>query len=64
MSPITDDELRERTNRYTENGVTACWVTPRDQTRWLGVVPAIAVAVEDDTGISPPNPRQYPHLCS
>ncbi|GAA3299135.1 hypothetical protein GCM10020295_36550 [Streptomyces cinereospinus] len=44
LSPITLDDLRERTGRYTDAGIGVCWVSPRDDgVPWLGAVPAVRV---------------------
>lgn len=44
LSPITLDDLRERTGRYTDAGIGVCWVSPRDEgVPWLGAVPAVRV---------------------
>ncbi|MFE0063194.1 hypothetical protein [Streptomyces sp. NPDC059003] len=39
LSPITEDDLRERTRRYAASGIGVCWVTPRDRVPWLGTSP-------------------------
>ena len=44
LSPITDDELRERTARYAAQDIAVCWVSPRDFVPWIDVVPAVCVA--------------------
>jgi competence protein CoiA len=44
LSPITDDELRERTARYAAQDIEVCWVSPRDFVPWIDVVPAVCVA--------------------
>ncbi|MEV0237822.1 competence protein CoiA family protein [Nonomuraea sp. NPDC050786] len=43
LSPITDDDIQMRTDRYAANQVTVCWVSSRDRVPWLCTVPAIAV---------------------
>ncbi|MEV4113372.1 hypothetical protein [Nonomuraea sp. NPDC049695] len=44
LSPITDDDIQMRTDRYADDQVTVCWVSSRDRVPWLCTVPAIAVA--------------------
>lgn len=44
LSPITDDDIRERTERYQDEGIEVCWVSPADTVvRWLSKVPSIQV---------------------
>ncbi|MFF3069459.1 competence protein CoiA [Kitasatospora sp. NPDC057936] len=43
LSPITRDEVRERTDRYAADGIDACWVTLSART-WVGAVPSIVVS--------------------
>jgi competence CoiA-like predicted nuclease len=36
LSPITVDDIRARTARYTAEGIAVCWVTPRKRNvRWI-----------------------------
>ncbi|WP_432978927.1 competence protein CoiA family protein [Dactylosporangium sp. CA-233914] len=41
LSPITNDDIRERTERYQDNGIDVCWVSPADGVPWIGTVPSI-----------------------
>ncbi|MFD8557366.1 competence protein CoiA [Streptosporangium canum] len=43
LSPITEDDIRMRTDRYADDGIEVCWVSSRDRVPWLCTVPAIAV---------------------
>ncbi|WP_432590492.1 competence protein CoiA family protein [Streptomyces sp. HD1123-B1] len=47
LSPITADEIRERTARFTKDGVRACWVATKLRP-WVGEVPSIHVRPPDD----------------
>lgn len=44
LSPITDEDLQARTDRYESAGIGVCWVSPAERVPWLGVVPSIQVA--------------------
>ncbi|MFC9654138.1 MULTISPECIES: competence protein CoiA family protein [unclassified Streptomyces] len=50
LSPITDDDLRERTDRYAADGIGVCWVTPRGRVPWLGSTPAMRIAAPERRG--------------
>ena len=43
LSPITDDDIQMRTDRYAADDIDVCWVSSRDRVPWLCTVPAIAV---------------------
>ncbi|MEV4281481.1 competence protein CoiA family protein [Actinoplanes xinjiangensis] len=44
LSPITDDDIRDRTERYRNEDIDVCWVSPAETTvRWLSKVPSIRV---------------------
>ncbi|MFK0016361.1 competence protein CoiA family protein [Streptomyces sp. NPDC091027] len=44
LSPITEDEIRARTERYAAEGIAVCWVSPAPEPpRWIGVVPGVSV---------------------
>jgi hypothetical protein len=44
LSPITDDDIRERTERYRHEGIEVCWVNPAETAvPWIGKVPSIRV---------------------
>ncbi|MER6756590.1 competence protein CoiA family protein [Micromonospora echinofusca] len=43
LSPITIDDIQERTERYRSAGVGVCWVSPAAQAPWMGHVPSIRV---------------------
>ncbi|MGP8303612.1 competence protein CoiA [Streptomyces inhibens] len=47
LSPITADEIRERTARFTKDGVRVCWVATKLRP-WVGEVPSIYVRPPDD----------------
>jgi hypothetical protein len=48
LSPITDDDIHDRTVRYWADDVDVCWVSPAAGTPWLGIVPSIRVAVRGE----------------
>ncbi|MEV6319194.1 competence protein CoiA family protein [Streptomyces sp. NPDC051776] len=51
LSPITVDEVRARTERYENEGISVCWVTPHGRkARWIGAVPAVRVREPDTEG--------------
>ncbi|MCT9010538.1 competence protein CoiA family protein [Streptomyces rhizosphaerihabitans] len=42
LSPITEREVRERTDRYAADGVEVCWFDDRDRQRpWMTTVPSL-----------------------
>ncbi|WP_328421744.1 competence protein CoiA family protein [Micromonospora sp. NBC_00389] len=43
LSPITIEDIQERTERYRAAGVGVCWVSPAAQAPWMGHVPSIRV---------------------
>ena len=44
LSPITDDDIRERTERYRREAIDVCWVSPAETAvPWMGVVPSVRV---------------------
>ncbi|MFI1652173.1 competence protein CoiA family protein [Streptomyces avidinii] len=44
LSPITEDDIRARTERYAAEGITVCWVSPTPKPpSWMGAVPAVSV---------------------
>ncbi|MBD0675666.1 hypothetical protein [Streptomyces sp. CBMA156] len=43
LSPITRDELRERTDRYAGAGVAVCWVALSSR-GWVGAAPTVVVS--------------------
>ncbi|GAB3943528.1 hypothetical protein GCM10029976_066280 [Kribbella albertanoniae] len=43
LSPIADDDIRDRTARYESADVEVCWVSPL-WSGWIGTVPSIRVA--------------------
>lgn len=43
LSPITDNDIQERTERYWAEGLGVCWVSPGGKAPWIGNVPSIAV---------------------
>lgn len=46
LAPATVDELRERTERMTAEGVSVCWVTDKDRP-FIGHVPSIRIRAKD-----------------
>ncbi|MER5966535.1 competence protein CoiA family protein [Streptomyces sp. NPDC002057] len=48
LSPITEDAVRERTERYAADGVDVCWFDDRERTRpWMAAVPSLHVTSPD-----------------
>ncbi|SNT35733.1 competence protein CoiA [Streptosporangium subroseum] len=47
LSPITDDDIQMRTDRYADDDIDVCWVSSRDRVPWLCAVPAVAVTPAD-----------------
>jgi competence protein CoiA len=43
LSPITDEDIRDRTARYQAEGIGVCWVSPAELVPWMGIVPSIRV---------------------
>lgn len=44
LSPITDEDIRERTARYAADGIDVCWVSPAERSvPWINAVPSIRV---------------------
>ncbi|WP_455681385.1 competence protein CoiA family protein [Streptomyces lavendulae] len=44
LSPITDDDIRSRTERYAAEGISVCWVSPNQTPPdWIGIVPSVSV---------------------
>ncbi len=44
LSAITLDNIAARTDRYVNEGIRVCWVSPHEQTpKWISTVPAIRV---------------------
>lgn len=50
LSPITNDEIRARTERMREHGVAACWFSDRPKPPWLGTVPSVRVGRPEEGG--------------
>lgn len=49
LSPITNDDIRERTRRYADEQIDVCWVSPAESSvPWLSAVPAIRVQKSQD----------------
>jgi hypothetical protein len=49
LSPITDDDIRARTERYRNDDIDVCWVSPAGTVaRWLSKVPSIRVRDPQD----------------
>ncbi len=49
LSPITDDDIAERTARYQHEGIDVCWVSTNDRPSWMGLVPSVQVREPDET---------------
>jgi competence protein CoiA len=48
LSPIKEEDIRMRTQRYADAGISVCWVSPAgSRALWFGVVPAIRVTSVD-----------------
>jgi hypothetical protein len=44
LSPITLDDIAGRTDRYVDDGIRVCWVSPHEQAPpWISTVPAVRV---------------------
>lgn len=43
LSPITDDDITERTDHYQADGINVCWVTTGSWPPWMGIVPSIRI---------------------
>ncbi|MGJ3227098.1 competence protein CoiA family protein [Micromonospora aurantiaca (nom. illeg.)] len=43
LSPITNEDIQERTERYRVEGIGVCWVSPGGKSPWMGDVPSIRV---------------------
>ncbi|MEU4360208.1 competence protein CoiA family protein [Streptomyces virginiae] len=51
LSPITLDDIRARTDRYLDEGIRVCWVSPHKRPpRWISAVPAVRVRVPEERG--------------
>jgi competence protein CoiA len=48
LSPVTDDDIVERTARYQDEGIGVCWASIADRPAWMGVVPSIQVRDPED----------------
>lgn len=43
LSPITEDDILARTERYAAEGISVCWVSPNSTPPdWIGVVPSVS----------------------
>lgn len=51
LSPITNDDIQARTQRYRDEGIDVCWVSPIGSVPWIGTVPSIRV--RDPNGSRP-----------
>ncbi|WP_261562770.1 competence protein CoiA family protein [Frankia tisae] len=43
LSPITHEDIHDRTSRYQAEGIGVCWVGVAERLPWMGVVPSIQV---------------------
>lgn len=41
LSPIADEDVAERTDRYAEAGIEVCWVGVVNRLSWMGFVPSL-----------------------
>jgi Competence protein len=49
LSPITLDDIAARTDRYLDEGIRVCWVSPHEQTpQWISTVPAVRVRTPEE----------------
>uniref|UniRef100_UPI002F90843E competence protein CoiA family protein n=1 Tax=Streptomyces virginiae TaxID=1961 RepID=UPI002F90843E len=49
LSPITLDDIQARTDRYLDEGVRVCWVSPHKRSpRWISAVPAVRVHAPEE----------------
>ncbi|WP_155256533.1 competence protein CoiA family protein [Salinispora pacifica] len=48
LSPITNEDIQERTERYWAEGIGVCWVSPGGKAPWIGSVPSIRVQEPHD----------------
>ncbi|MFJ1561960.1 competence protein CoiA family protein [Streptomyces mirabilis] len=55
LSPITLDDIAARTDRYVDEGIRVCWVSPHERPpQWISTVPAVRVR--------PPEEREQPWI--
>ncbi|MGW6684920.1 competence protein CoiA family protein [[Kitasatospora] papulosa] len=53
LSPITNDDIQYRTERYRAEGIRVCWVSPHKKPpQWISAVPAVRVRAPEDRGQS------------
>ncbi|MFD9543471.1 competence protein CoiA family protein [Streptomyces sp. NPDC060022] len=51
LSPITNDDIEYRTERYRAEGIRVCWVSPNKKPpQWISAVPAVRVRAPEDRG--------------
>lgn len=43
LSPISREDITERTDRYHDEDIAVCWVSPAGRVPWIGAVPSIRV---------------------
>jgi competence protein CoiA len=48
LSPITEADIRVRTERMQSDQVGVCWFSDRPKPPWLGVVPSVRLTQSDD----------------
>ncbi|MEU1812984.1 competence protein CoiA family protein [Micromonospora aurantiaca (nom. illeg.)] len=65
LSPITDEDIQERTERYWAEGIGVCWVSPGGKAPWMGHVPSVRVREPRDhqpwTVVDGPAAFHYEH---
>ncbi|MEV8103999.1 competence protein CoiA family protein [Streptomyces sp. NPDC088135] len=51
LSPITVDDIHDRTERYRAEDIRVCWVSPtKKPPQWISAVPAVRVRAPEDRG--------------
>lgn len=50
LSPITAEDIIERTSRYSKDRVEVCWVGVADRLSWMGLVPSVQVQAPEGDG--------------
>lgn len=48
LSPITDDDITDRTDRYRAEGIDVCWVATGSRPPWMSIAPSIRIQEPDD----------------
>src|SRR5512142_505464 len=48
LAPITEDDIKARTERMRADGVLSIWFSDRPRVPWLGTVPSVRLAHPED----------------